>query len=665
MIKSVEALERKRKKDLLLWEKLLDLPDWKFKQCGRWLTKHLSYAIKHLPDKEGLIFTVFRNSVAMLYMIKKSKLFKNKILYMLGSRPKSKWTTFLDKLNTSIVLQPNFLVIELLQILLLDLISREKVYLPFWKPVCKDLSERLLLPTVTDSADLDLISSSNWLPKQVEQLRSLTILTTKHLNKNLQKISYPLSMSSLVDKWASEAISPVKLKTLKIKIYPTLEQKKKLDEFIDTSRYVYNRTLEHINNGHKINFMDLRDLLVTDHTKKYYPEYKEYDESINQLKRLKVDASTETIKDINEQIKTINTQRRNAMKKFKYKKNDMIHSFEIKTPKNIRANAVKQCCDAHKAGFSNLKNGNIKHFHMNYKKKKDSIQTIELSPELISIKDNTIKICPGIFDNPILKIDKHNNKLKRKLKDLQIENNVDIQRKTSGSEVGYYIFICVKTNPVPTKNLVLNRVCGVDPGVRTLATVYSHSMSNHETNISEYKALNKKNVDLLAKYNKKIDSLKRNKSIPKLKKNKNRKNLSKPKRIRKKHINKLDKKKVDYTNRLHWEFINDIVSKNDIIYFGDIKSHGIVKNGYNHTLNRCFNDLKFHVLKQRLIYKASIQGKQVILVPEHYTTKTCSCCGLINETVGSKHVFNCSKCNLKTGRDMNASKNMMLKGLFL
>jgi hypothetical protein len=340
----------------------------------------------------------------------------------------------------------------------------------------------------------------------------------------------------------------------------------------------------------------------------------------------------------------------------------MIHSFEIKTPKNIRANAVKQCCDAHKAGFSNLKNGNIKHFHMNYKKKKDSIQTIELSPELISIKDNTIKICPGIFDNPILKIDKHNNKLKRKLKDLQIENNVDIQRKTSGSEVGYYIFICVKTNPVPTKNLVLNRVCGVDPGVRTLATVYSHSMSNHETNISEYKALNKKNVDLLAKYNKKIDSLKRNKSIPKLKKNKNRKNLSKPKRIRKKHINKLDKKKVDYTNRLHWEFINDIVSKNDIIYFGDIKSHGIVKNGYNHTLNRCFNDLKFHVLKQRLIYKASIQGKQVILVPEHYTTKTCSFCGNKYEIKSSK-VYNCDCCGMKMDRDLNSAKNMLLKGI--
>jgi putative transposase len=65
-----------------------------------------------------------------------------------------------------------------------------------------------------------------------------------------------------------------------------------------------------------------------------------------------------------------------------------------------------------------------------------------------------------------------------------------------------------------------------------------------------------------------------------------------------------------------------------------------------------------------MLYKASVAGKKVILVPEHYTTKTCSCCGVINENVGSKEIFQCSHCNLKTGRDMNASRNMKLKGLY-
>ena len=68
------------------------------------------------------------------------------------------------------------------------------------------------------------------------------------------------------------------------------------------------------------------------------------------------------------------------------------------------------------------------------------------------------------------------------------------------------------------------------------------------------------------------------------------------------------------------------------------------------------------MLKQRLIYKAYVAGKKVFLVPEHHTTKTCSSCGTINHNVGSKEIFECNSCKLITGRDMNASKNMKLKG---
>jgi putative transposase len=134
-------------------------------------------------------------------------------------------------------------------------------------------------------------------------------------------------------------------------------------------------------------------------------------------------------------------------------------------------------------------------------------------------------------------------------------------------------------------------------------------------------------------------------------------------RIRKKQYIKIDKRKIDLVDRLHWEFINDLLSHNDVIFFGDIKSHDIVKKSKNKTLNLAFNDLKFYKLKQRLLYKAYVQGKKVFLVPEHHTTKTCSGCGYINDHVGSKEIFDCPNCKSKTGRDMNASKNMLLKGM--
>jgi IS605 OrfB family transposase len=443
-------------------------------------------------------------------------------------------------------------------------------------------------------------------------------------------------MSFRVDKWEKEALPIAKLRTLKIRIYPTMEQKKILDKFIDTSRFVYNRTLEFIKKGHKPNFQDLRDLLVTENTKKGLVEYKEYDQIISDLReKQKNEENKAEIKRIVEKIKQVQQERRNKMKEYDYIKNPLVNSFETGTPKDIRSNAVKRCCDAMKSGFSNLKNGNIKFFNMKFKKKTEPIQTIELTPKIISIHNGNIKIAPETFlGNCYLKIDKHNN---RKLKHLEIVNNVDITR----FKRRYYLQLSIKTNPISCDKC--DNIAGVDPGVRTFATVHSNNISSNEIEITEYKHRS----DVLKKLNNKI------KSMNKLRR-----------RIRKKQYNKIEKRKKDLVDKLHWDFIHHLLSHNDVIYFGDIKSHDIVKGGKNKTLNLNFNDLKFFQLKQRLLYKASMYGKKVFYVPEHYTTKTCSCCGMINNNVGSKEVFTCPYCNLITGRDMNASKNMKMKGLF-
>ena len=414
-----------------------------------------------------------------------------------------------------------------------------------------------------------------------------------------------------------------------------MDQKKKLDKFINTSRYVYNRTIEFIKKGHKPNFQDLRDLLVTQNTKKGLDEYKKYDEILKNLNLQKKEAKNDN-ESIDQKIKEVQKLRRDEIKGFEYSKNPLIKSFELDTPKEIRACAVKRCCDAIKAGITNLKRGNIKFFDMKFKKKTEPRQCIELAPSSISIQKGEIKICPTFFKNDcILKIDKHN---KRKIKDLQIKNNVDIVR----SNQGYYLYICIPTDEPPKSQN--NIVAGIDLGIRTFATVHSNNLVNNDTSIIEYKQRN----NLLKKLNQKINLLK-----------------SLKKRIRKKYYSKYEKKKIDYVDKLHWDFINDLLSKNDIIYLGDIKSHNIVKNGRNKYLNIAFNDLKFYQLKQKLIYKAYVQGKKVFSVPENYTTKTCSCCGTINEKVGCKETFECSSCNIITGRDYNASKNIKMKGLLM
>ncbi len=69
----------KPKLSLSQWEKLLNLPVWRLKQFARWLTKGFLNATKHLPDKEESILRVFNSSVLLLFLIKRSSTFKNKI----------------------------------------------------------------------------------------------------------------------------------------------------------------------------------------------------------------------------------------------------------------------------------------------------------------------------------------------------------------------------------------------------------------------------------------------------------------------------------------------------------------------------------------------------------------------------------------------------------
>lgn len=447
----------------------------------------------------------------------------------------------------------------------------------------------------------------------------------------------PSLKSYLVDKWENETMPSFKIKTLKIKIYPTPLQKNLIDSFIDTARFVYNKTLACINNGHKPNFQDLRDLLVTEKSKKGLNEYKEFDERVSQLRLLKKETKdVDEIKSIDDQISKIHQERRIKMKDFDYTKNPNINDFELETPKDIRSNAVQQCCDAIKSGISNVRNGNIKFFKMKFKKKTEQVQTIELTPKLISIHNGNIRIAPVYFkDSCFFAIDKHNN---RKIKDLEIQNNVDLTRYNNQ----YYLNICLKTNPRPT--CLPKTVAGVDLGIRTIATVHSNDINTNQTTISEYQDTH----NILNKYNDKLNILK---------------GKPKNKHLRKKQISKIEKKKKDFVDKLHWDLINDLLSNNDIIYLGDIKSKSIVQGSKNKRLKTLFNDMKFYQLKQRLIYKSYVYGKKVILVPEHYTTKTCSCCGTINNNVGSNKVFECVACNLVTGRDINASKNMKMKGM--
>ena len=66
--------------------------------------------------------------------------------------------------------------------------------------------------------------------------------------------------------------------------------------------------------------------------------------------------------------------------------NSEIKDWEINTPKEVRAYAIDDLLIARKAALSNLRNGNISKFKMNYRSKKNVSQSI-------TIQKSSIKFC--------------------------------------------------------------------------------------------------------------------------------------------------------------------------------------------------------------------------------------------------------------------------------
>jgi IS605 OrfB family transposase len=158
------------------------------------------------------------------------------------------------------------------------------------------------------------------------------------------------------------------------------------------------------------------------------------------------------------------------------------------------------------------------------------------------------------------------------------------------------------------------KYCGIDPGVRDFMTVFSNEK------IESFTIKN----NIIHKLNQRIQEIKKKRSKKKRRK-----------------LKKLQAKKSNIVDEIHHKVINDLSKSFDVIFYGDINSHDIVKkNNINPRLNRDVNDLKFYKFKERLITKMNRIGKKVFLVNEAYTTKTCSCCGNIYN-IGKSKIYNC------------------------
>ena len=225
----------------------------------------------------------------------------------------NKWMTLTDK---KIFLEINSLLTTWLQMSVRGLIGKEKVLQPFWTKQCMEISQKLWLPTETVSLDSPLNFWSGFSNEMESNSWFLMKKKTIPQTKISQTISSPSYMFIPAEKWEKENI---RIRTKRIRLYPTQTQQHQLKQWMGNRRFIYNRVLDKIKKGEeKINFFSLRNKYVTS--------------------------------------KSISLKEK----------------WQLDTPKDIRAGAIRDIVKNYKTVFSQLKNRQIKHFKMGFSSKRDS-----------------------------------------------------------------------------------------------------------------------------------------------------------------------------------------------------------------------------------------------------------------------------------------------------
>ena len=116
-------------------------------------------------------------------------------------------------------------------------------------------------------------------------------------------------------------------------------------------------------------------------------------------------------------------------------------------------------------------------------------------------------------------------------------------------------------------------------------------------------------------------------------------------------------------NELHWKTINYLVKNYDKIIIPDFRISGMVKQKkLSRMTKRLLYMYCFHSFMVKLRFRCENTGTMMYVVGEEYTSKTCTRCGKINE-VGSSETYVCVWCHMKIDRDVNGSRNIMIKNM--
>jgi putative transposase len=382
-----------------------------------------------------------------------------------------------------------------------------------------------------------------------------------------------------------------------------------LDSWIYTAREVYNKALEYAKKHSCYNFMFLRNRFVT--------------KKVNKEILARVPGAKYT--------KTASTEK---------VLNPYVEEWECETPKDIRAESVKDIATAYKAAVSNVKRCNIKRFDLGFKSRKLGGHITLDSSSIKRDTDTTFTVYRRYIKTPIRAAE-------------TLPSTIKTSKLIKTKDGFWYICIPIKIH-VEDRTDKNKGACALDPGVRTFQTLYS------EEEVAEFTLISSR----LQTHDRRVCSIRNaNLSFIGDKYYCSRKHASgKLNRMRKK-ARRLETKLTNQIKELHSKTINYITKKYKTIFLPSFESQELARKGKNRTLHRDILRLSHYKFKQALIDKCNlIKGCSVKIVSEAWTTKTCTKCGTINDPGSSKH-YACSNCSLSMDRDVNAARNIFIRSI--
>lgn len=189
---------------------------------------------------------------------------------------------------------------------------------------------------------------------------------------------------------------------------------------------------------------------------------------------------------------------------------------------------------------------------------------------------------------------------------------------------------------------VVGRMVGVDRGLKDVVVTSDG-----------YKSGNPKNT---IRYAKRLKLLQRQLRL-KVKGSNNREK-------QKLKIAKLHRKIADSRNYFLHQETAELIQNADFIGLEKLNVQGMQQN---RRLAKGVADASMFELSRQLTYKSDLYGRKVVVIDQWFpSSKTCSGCGHINETLTlATRKWTCSECGMSHDRDINAAKNVLAEALRL